>query len=155
MYKYKLTLIGLILSAIIYVISIVLQLDLFEKIIAVLASLEEYELDEIIIPILIFFVFLFLDKRRRIKAMQMENEKLKIYKAMLSSSHHILNNFVYQMSIFKTAAEETPGFDGQVLSLYEEIIDTATHQINSLSSLDTIDESAIRTSVMGESCVIK
>ncbi len=155
MYKHKLTLIGLSLAVMVYLIGITLELDLFEKFIAVLENLEEFELDEIIIPMTIFFIFLFLDKRRRIKVIRMENERLKIYKAMLSSSHHILNNFVYQMNIFKITAEETPGFDEQVLSLYEEIIDTATYQINSLSNLETIDESAIRTSVMGESCIIK
>ncbi|WP_024769027.1 hypothetical protein [Aquimarina macrocephali] len=151
MNKYKLTCIGLVLSIFIYVTSIVLELELFEKAIALLASIEQFEFDEMIIPILIFFVFLLIDTRQNAKKVKMENAKLNIYKAMLSSSHHILNNFIYQMDIFKITAEDTPGFDVKVLAFYEEIISNAAYQINSLSNLTTIDEFSIRTSVMTES----
>ncbi len=150
MNKYKLTCIGLVLSIFIYVIAIVLELKLFEKIITLLASIEQFEFDEIIIPLLVFFVFLFIDTQQNAKKVKMENAKLNIYKAMLSSSHHILNNFIYQMDIFKITAEDTPGFDVKVLAFYEDIISNAAHQINSLSNLTTIDEFSIRTSVMNE-----
>ncbi len=151
MNKYKLTCIGLVLSIFIYVTSIVLELELFEKAIALLASIEQFEFDEMIIPVIIFFIFLLIDTRQNAKKVKMENAKLNIYKAMLFSSHHILNNFIYQMDIFKITAEDTPGFDVKVLAFYEEIISNASHQINSLSSLTTIDEFSIRTSVMNES----
>ncbi|WP_106792104.1 hypothetical protein [Aquimarina sp. Aq78] len=151
MNKYKLTCIGLVLSIFIYVTTVVLELELFERAIALLASIEQFEFDEMIIPILIFFVFLLIDTRQNAKKVKMENAKLNIYKAMLSSSHHILNNFIYQMDIFKITAEDTPGFDVKVLAFYEEIISNAAHQINSLSNLTTIDEFSIRTSVMTES----
>ncbi|GAA4279056.1 hypothetical protein [Aquimarina mytili] len=150
MNKYKLTLVGLLLSVFIYFSTIFLDLDLFEQFIEFLSSIDHLELDEIIIPLLIFFVFLFIDTRRNSKKNQMENAKLNIYKAMLSSSHHILNNFIYQMDIFKITAEDTPGFDAKVLAFYEDIISNASHQINSLSSLTTIDEFSIRMSVMNE-----
>ncbi|MBQ4822484.1 hypothetical protein [Aquimarina sp. MMG016] len=146
--KYKLTLIGLVLSVFFYFTAITLELELFEKFIAFLASIEQFEVDEIIIPLLIFFVFLFIDTYRRSKKVEVENAKLNIYKAMLSSSHHILNNFVYQMDIFKLTAEDTPGFDAKILAFYEDIISNTSHQINSLSNLTTIDEYSIRSSVM-------
>ena len=98
--------------------------------------------------LLIFSVFLVLDMRRRTKKIKLENAKLKIYKAMLSSSHHILNNFIYQMDIFKITAEDTPGFDAKILAFYEDIISNTSDQIYSLSNLSHIDEYSIRTSVM-------
>ncbi|MBG6130758.1 hypothetical protein IWQ47_002222 [Aquimarina sp. EL_43] len=150
MNKYKLTCIGLVLSIFIYVTTIVLELELFEKAIALLESIEQFEFDEMIIPLIVFFVFLFIDTQQNAKKVKMENAKLNIYKAMLSSSHHILNNFIYQMDIFKITAEDTPGFDVKVLAFYEDIISNAAHQINSLSNLTTIDEFSIRTSVMNE-----
>ncbi len=148
MSNYRLTLFGLVVSVFIYFSIVFLELDLFEQFVAFLARLETYEIDEMIIPFLIFVVFLFTDTLRNNWKVQMENEKLNIYKAMLSSSHHILNNFIYQMDIFKLTAEDTPGFDAKVLSFYEDIISNASHQINSLSNLTTIDEFSIRTSVM-------
>lgn len=150
MNKYKLTLFGLVLSIFIYFSSILLELDLFEKFMDFLASVEQFEVDEMIIPFLIFVVFLFIDTFRNNKKIEMESAKLNIYKAMLSSSHHILNNFIYQMDIFKLTAEDTPGFDAKVLAFYEDIISNASEQIYSLSNLTTIDEFSIRTSVMSE-----
>ncbi|WP_108867248.1 hypothetical protein [Aquimarina aquimarini] len=148
MNNYKLTYIGLMISLLIYVVSIVLELELFENFIIVLKSLDKFQFDEMIIPLIIFFIFILGDIRQHLKKAQMENVKKDIYKAMLSSSHHILNNFIYQMDIFKMTAEDTPGFDIHVLAYYEEIISNASHQINSLSNLSTIDEFSIRTSVM-------
>ncbi len=150
MNRYKLTLFGLVLSIFIYFSTIFLELDLFERFMAFLASLEQFEFDEIIIPFLTFILFLFVDTLRNNWKVRMENEKLNIYKAMLSSSHHILNNFIYQMDIFKLTAEDTPGFDAKVLSFYEDIISNASHQIYSLSNLNSIDEFSIRTSVMSD-----
>lgn len=149
MKKYKLTLIGLVLSIFVYVTSIILELRLFEKFIALMVSLEEFEFDEMIIPFVVFFIFLLINTRQVGKKVKVENAKLNIYKAMLFSSHHILNNFIYQMDIFKITAEDTPGFDAQVLAFYEEITSNASHQIDSLSNLTIIDEFSIRTSVMG------
>ncbi len=148
--KYKLTFIGLVFSVFIYISTIFLELNLFDRFVEFLSSIEQFELDEIIIPFVIFFIFLFLDTRRHSKKVQVENAKLNIYKAMLSSSHHILNNFIYQMDIFKLTAEDTPGFDAKILAFYEDIISNASNQIHSLSNLSTIDEFSIRTSVMNE-----
>lgn len=70
--------------------------------------------------------------------------KIKVYKAMIHSAHHILNNFLNQMMIFKLTAEDTPGFDPKILSLYDKIIGDATTQIDALSSITTIDDISIR-----------
>ncbi len=150
MNKHRLTLIGLVLSIFIYFSSIFLELNLFEQVINFLSSLKQVKLGEVIIPLLIFGVFVFLNARRNSKNTEMEKAKRNIYKAMLSSSHHILNNFIYQMDIFKITAEDTPGFDVKVLAFYEDIILNASEQINSLSNLSSIDEFSIRTSVMSE-----
>ena len=76
-----------------------------------------------------------------------EREKIRIYKAMIQSTHQILNNFLHQMTIFKLTAEDTPGFDHKVLALYEQIIEDATRQIAALSNITDIDEKSIRASI--------
>ncbi len=150
MNKYKLTLIGLGLAIFIYVFTVILELDLYDYFMNLLINIEQFKLDKLIIPVAIFFIFLFLDTRRRKKKSLVENAKHDIYKAMLCSSHHIINNFIYQMDLFKITAEDTPGFDTQILSFYEDIISNTSHQIYSLSNLETIDEFSIRTSVLNE-----
>ncbi|WP_299897634.1 hypothetical protein [uncultured Aquimarina sp.] len=148
MNNYKLTIIGLALSIFVYFTSVFLELDIFKYILIALSKIEQLRFDELILPFLIFGIFLALDARRRIKKIKLENAKLQIYKAMLSSSHHILNNFIYQMDIFKITAEDTPGFDAKTLAYYEDIISNTSDQIHSLSNLSSIDEYSIRTSVM-------
>lgn len=148
MNKFKLTFFGLVLSFAIYFFTVLIEQDLFEKFVTFLASLESFEFDEIIIPFLVFVVFFFIDTIKNALNTRVENEKKSVYKAMLSSSHHILNNFISQMNIFKITAEDTPGFDIMVLSYYDDIINMASKQINSLSNLKTIDEFSIKTSIM-------
>ncbi len=148
MNKYRLTLIGLVLSIFIYFTSTFLELNLFQQVVSLLNSIQELKLEGIVIPFIIFSIFVIYDIRQRVKKVKMENAKQNIYKAMLSSSHHILNNFIYQMDLFKITAEDTPGFDSKVLAFYEDIISDASDQIDSLSNLTSIDEFSIRSSVM-------
>jgi hypothetical protein len=106
MKKYRLTLIGLFLSFLIYLVIHMTEADLFENFIALLEGFEHYELDEILIPFFIFAVFAFVDAIVRQHASKVELNKVKIYKAMLHSTHHVLNNFLNQMQLFKIAAHQ-------------------------------------------------
>lgn len=145
--KYKFTLIGAILSVCLLTAVLVLELELFERTIDVLAQLEKFEIDEFIIPSLIFFGFLFVDLNHRHHQTKVEAEKAKIYKAMIASVQHVLNNFLNQLLIFKMEAEETPGFDTEIIAMYDSIIAEAKGQIKKLSSVISIDEETIRNSV--------
>ncbi len=151
MKNYKWTLIGLALAIILYLIVIVLNLDLFEALTSALESAEYYEIDEIIIPLLILIVFIFFDYIRKKRLIKIEREKIKIYKAMMSSSYRILNNYQLQMHYFKMAADNTPGFDPVVLSLYETVIKRGSEQIKALGSINNIDEESILATVAPKS----
>ena len=78
MNNYKLTLIGLSLSVIVFLSAIILGVDIFELFISTLERFERFEIDEILIPIAIFGVFASIDMIRRLKANQIEREKIKI-----------------------------------------------------------------------------
>ena len=145
--KYGLTIVGFVISVSILLHSIINETDFFEKFVAYLSLVEQYEVDEFILPILIFCLFAFFDYRKRQKKHKIEHEKLLIYQAMLSSSHHVLNNFLNQMQIFKMTAENTPDFDPDVLKLYDDIIGSASKQIDDLGSISNIDEESIFNSV--------
>ncbi len=147
MKNYKWTLIGTALAVTLYVIVIVFNLDLFEVLTRTFESVERYEIDEIIIPLFILIIFTFIDYIRKKRRLKLEHEKIKIYKAMMSSSYRILNNFQLQMHYFKMAADNTPGFDPVVLSLYETVIKEGSAQIKALGSITNIDEESILATV--------
>jgi len=145
--KYKFTLAGLAVAFVVYFITIIFNVDLFETVIKFLDTFEKYEVDEFIIPRSLLSIFALIDLFRRQRLQKIEIEKTKIYKAMLSSTHHILNNFLNQMQLFRITAEDTPGFDPKVLSLYEVVIKDASTQIEALGGITSIDEASIHESV--------
>ena len=129
------------------VAGLAMDVDFFERLVNLLNGLEEYEIDELIIPFFIFLVFAFVDAFKRNRINKVNAEKLKIYTAMMSSTQHILNNFLNQMQLFKLTAEDTPKFDPEVLALYDEIIDEAKMQISALGNVNHINESSIHDAV--------
>jgi len=144
MKQYKWTLVGLILAILIIIFSNLFELDPFDRLVELFASVEEYEFDEIFIAAIVFLVFFAVDLFIRQRDQRVEMEKVKIYRAMISSSHHILNNFLNQMLLFKMEAESSPSFDRSILTLFDQVINDATEQINALSSLNNVSEEAIK-----------
>lgn len=144
MKRYRLTIIGLVIAVLIGFVSNLVDLDPFDNLVRFFASVEEYELDEIFMGFLVFLVFLTADLLIHQRNQKIEAEKVKIYKAMIYSSHHIINNFLNQMLIFKMAAEDTPGFDQSILKLYDEIIADAKRQVEALTSITDVSEDAIQ-----------
>jgi len=147
MKKNKLTLIGLAISILVWLTTTVSGIDLFVIFVNAIESLERYEIDELIIPVVIFCMFAFADLVSKQRYQKIELEKVKIYHAMLSSTHHILNNFLNKMQLFKISAEKTYKFPDSVLDLYDQIIHEAITQIESMGNIISIDELSIRESV--------
>lgn len=76
-----------------------------------------------------------------------ENEKIQVFQATIRAVHHILNNFLNNMTLFKLEAENCEEFDKQVLELYDKVIDAAQTQIQDLSSIHELTEEKIKNSV--------
>ena len=151
MKKYRTTLMGIALSMVLYGGSIWADVDVFETMVNFFRLFEAYEADELAVSIGIVMCCFSWDVRRRQKAQQVELEKLRIYRAMLASTHHILNNCLNQIQLFQMTAEETPGFDAEVLSLFSETVEDAARQVDALGSITRIDEAAIHASVAPKS----
>lgn len=147
MKNYKLTLIGLAISVVVFLGTIISGIDIFEVFVNTLKSLEAFEIDELIFPAVIFGIFIFLDLATKLKFQKIEIEKAKIYKAMLSSTHHVLNNFLQKMQLFKITVEKTEEFPSKFLDLYDQITKDTIVQIEALSSVVSIDEATILASV--------
>ena len=61
MKKYMFTGIGAVLALDVLLVTLIAEIDLFEAAIEFLEEFEEYEIDEFIIPLLIFLIFAFID----------------------------------------------------------------------------------------------
>ena len=76
-----------------------------------------------------------------------EKEKHEIYKAMLNSSHHIINNALNQMSIMKIAAKRADNFDNKALDAYENIVSEAQELLSKLENINEISKYTITQAV--------
>ncbi len=148
MKNHKFTIVGMAIGFGLLFITFAFKIDFFEIVTDTLMSFEHYEIDEFIIPLLVIVFFASFDQFRKQKLQKIEQEKVKIYKAMLSSSHHILKNFLNQMQLFKFTAENTPDFDAETLALYDVVIEDTLTQLDALGSISKIDEASIFDSVV-------
>jgi hypothetical protein len=149
--RYRLTIIGFGVAVITFSVSWIFQFDLMERAVIFLQSLyiyEHYELDELLLPLMILGLFALLDQRRRRRLQQFEQEKVQLYRAMLASNHHILNNFLNQLQMFRLTAEDTPGFPADELLLFDQIIKDTVRQIHNLETVTGVDGEKIYAAVM-------
>ncbi len=111
-------------------------------------ALTRLRFGEILIPTTIFALFLLADLAKRLRQRRIEREKAKIFEAMITATNHILNNFLNQMKLFKLTAQDYPGFDAEILSMYDQVIDEASAQIAALSGITSIDDMSIRAAIL-------
>lgn len=139
--------IGAVIAISVYILSLLFNLDLFEALLETIEKLEHLEFDEFIIPVFIFLLFFTLNQRKKNRISIISLEKEKVFRATLSSSKHIINNFLNQMTLFKMTADETPQFPKDILNLYDEVINESQKQLESLSNVNDLRETAILYSV--------
>lgn len=147
MKDYKITWFGILFAILLYLLSLAFHLDLFELSISLLREFEHFEIDELILPLVIIFICFVADILKHRKNHKIESEKVKIYKAMLSSSHHILNNFLNKMTLVKLSAEENKDFPKEVIEIIERASIEASVQIKALSNIEEVDDQSILDSV--------
>jgi len=76
-----------------------------------------------------------------------EREKEKIYLATIYSAQHITNNLLNQIKIVEFEIDKHSTFDKEVISMFNEMLVEASTLMQSLSTVDTIEDDAIRKSV--------
>ena len=141
--KNKYTLIGLGIAILFYSIVRILDIDFFEIFVNAMWSMELFEIDEFIMPLIIIIVFFHIGKVKEQKLYDIEAEKIKVYKAMLRANHHILNNFLNKIEFYKLKSEEANDYSEEINSLFDQIIAGTLDQVEALSHLKNINENSI------------
>ena len=136
---YRYSLLGFLIGMILFWVTVRFDLDLFEKFIRFLESRESQEIDELIFPILLFLAFLVINLLINTRKKNLKNERIEVYKAMMQASNHVLKTCMNQMMLVKLTAEETPGFDEEVLKLFDKIVHSANAQLDALGKLEDIN----------------
>lgn len=147
MTRYISTIIGLLVAVAAIVISLTMNVGLFELVVSSLGYLDRYQADEVIIPFVIILLFALYDIVRWQKRAAVKAEKTKLYLSMIAAVHHILNNFINQMQYFRLEAEKLDDFDKEILAMYGDILEEATVQVKKLSEIEQLDAACIAEAV--------
>ena len=100
----------------------------------------------IVILIVSFGVFTsFFSRKLLIQEKQLE--AVRIYNSMLSASHHILNNLLNQMQLFRIEALKSKDFDHKIIRYFDDATNEATELIKKLSAIENITDNNIRAAV--------
>jgi len=96
----------------------------------------------IVILIMLFGVFsdYFINK---IMYKEKQLEVVYVYNAMIYASHHILNNLLNQMRLFRMEALRSKDFDQDVINLYDNAIKEASDLMDTLSKIKDASEESI------------
>lgn len=78
---------------------------------------------------------------------QRELEAARIYKSMLYATHHILNNLLSQMQLFKIEASRCKDFDQNVIKKYDKAVKDTSDLIARLSRVEIHTEENIWASI--------
>lgn len=84
---------------------------------------------------------------KKLARKEKEIEAMHIYKSMIHATHHILNNLLHQLQLFKIEASNSKDFNQDILKYYDSSINEATDLINRLSSIEKITGKDIWASV--------
>jgi len=105
----------------------------------------------IVIVVLIVLFGVFADHfSARLVRKEKQIEALKIYYSMRRASHHVLNNLLNQLQLFKMEALKSKDFDPEILKRFDTVVNEAGGLIEKLSSLDDITKENIWASVNPE-----
>jgi hypothetical protein len=147
MKNYKWIAVGLTVAVALLGVTLFFELDIFERFCQWLTHYESFELDEFVFPLLIILLFILADLIHRARARRIKAAEKKIYRAMVQASDHVLKNCLNQMLIIKYAAQETPGFDPEVLESFDAIMAETMVQIEALGNLKEVDKESIGKSL--------
>jgi hypothetical protein len=97
--------------------------------------------------VLVLLFGLYTDRHAHRLAAQ-EAEKRLIYHSTLRAAHHVVNNFLNQVQLFRLEAERLPDFDPELLALYGQVVEEAAVQLRQLERVTELTEENILNAAM-------
>lgn len=136
------TVVGIALAAALYILSLVFDLDLANRLGGVLGSMEHLELDEFLLAGVAFAFFEYRNHAQR--------KQRSVYGATAGAAQHVLGNLLQGLQRLEVAFRESRGIPLDVLELYEPLTTEARAQLKALSEVEKIDARSIWQAVAPE-----
>lgn len=122
----------------------VLKGDVFDYLVELLAYLEHYEIDEIIMAAGAILFGLLLDlvlmKRQKERHIELQEQRVKVLKATMRTVQDIVNNFLNNLIFFRMEAETKGALSESSLRTMDSLIHETSAKLNALGELEEVPE---------------
>ena len=149
---FKATAVTTAIGLVAYVILLIADLDLIERVVVILQSFEQYEVDELLILVVIPLSGLAYDliTNNRLKKHQIEvqQQRLRVLKATMRTVHHIVNNFLNNLQIIRMESERSQALPPKSLEKMDAMIQQTTTKLKILGDLDGTPEIQIAPGIV-------
>lgn len=139
------TVIAILVGIFVYLISFLSDSLLFEDILGLLLSFEDSIVKELIIfaGIVVFglAIDLIRQKRRKQNELEVQEQRVKVLKATMTTVHDIVNNSLSSLQLVKIEMQDTQDtLSPKSLELIDSIIKDTTKKLKILGDLESIPE---------------
>ena len=141
------TFISAFISLTMLMVSLVFNLDFFEKIIELLEVIEHLELDEFIIPLFILMIGVSIDSyhkyTKKKKLILIAATKLESLQTIIRTVQDIVGNSMNNLILYSIEAKETGKLSEKSIKELDTLILSTTNMINELANTNEIHEKEI------------
>ena len=143
------TIIGLVIAVAFWIFESSIHYFVFEETSFELIPTEINEMWMRLFILLMIVLFgVFADSfSRKLVAKEKQLEATHIYESMLMATHHILNNLLNQMQLFRLEASKSKDFNHKIIQYFDVAVKEASDLIEKLSKVENISGENIFASV--------
>lgn len=142
LHRFPVTSFATVLAAILALASVLTHFDLFALLLEVLAQIKRYKMDKLAMPLAVILVGCLIDRMivrpREKQAAEIQAQRLRVLKATMRSVHHLVNNFLNGLQLFRLDAEDI--LPPESLALFDELVRDTAAQLQVLGDLDATPE---------------
>ncbi len=127
--------------------------QIFERFAQFFHSLEEYQVDELVIACLILFFGIFIDVLRNAiqdkHLIEIQQQRLRVLKATMTTVHDIMNNFLNSMVLFRVQAQKTQALNPESIDMLNGLIRDTAQKIVALGDMNDTPEKKLAADKIG------
>jgi hypothetical protein len=146
--RYPVTSIATFLAFFIAITHLLFQHNLFNYVVELIDRVDQYGLDELIIPILLMFAGRYVDlwraRRKEEREAELQSERLRILRATMRTVQDIVNNFLNNLQLFRLEAE-AGGVSAESWNALDDLVQATSARLTVLGDLDSVPERLMAT----------
>ncbi len=150
--EYRATCACVALGAAIYALSLAFDIDIFERLFELLRTHEHAEADEAVVAgVLVAFgaiADLLRAQRRRKRELEIQQQRLRVLKATMTTVHDIVNNAFNGLVLVRLEGESGKPLNRESLRLMDSIIQETSRKLKELGNLDDTPEKKVADGIV-------